>query len=230
MKITQGQYFEIQQFFIEKCRLVEEKFFQEMMDHFVDGIESQMAEGISFEKAMNQVVDNFGGVSSIRKMEWSFQKSFMKKQVKELWMIVGEYSSRPKLYRSIVIFIVVTILIIWIEPGKANLSGSIIRQLLPSLLFPLIATGMTMGIQRYLGWFRSSALVGAQDIVNVLFRSIVITVSVLLFLLITKSFNSLITREILCSLLGSMSTILILATLDYSHKRKERKWYQTKLS
>lgn len=229
MKITQGQYFEIEEFFIEKCRLVEEKFFREMTDHFVDGIESRLIENVSFEKALNHVVEDFGGVKGIRKMEWSFQKSFMKKQVKELWMIVREYSSRPKLYRSLIILVGVTILIFWIEPGKSNLSG-VIRGLLPSLLFPLIATGMTMGIQRYLGWFRSSGLVGAQDIVNVLFRSIVITMSVVLFVMITKFFNSLITREILCSLLGSVSVVMVLATLDYSNKRKERKWYQPKLS
>ena len=109
MKITQGQYFEIEEFFTDKCRLVEAEFIQEMIDHFIDGIEMRMTETVSFEAALGQTIDEFGGVRSIRKMEWGFQKSLTRKLAREWWMAVREYAHRPKLYRSVTIFIVINL-------------------------------------------------------------------------------------------------------------------------
>ncbi|WP_159476313.1 hypothetical protein [Dyadobacter sp. 3J3] len=74
MKITQAQYFRIEEFFTEKCRLVETEFIEEMTDHFIDSIETKLSESISFDAAMDSTIEDFGGLAAIRKMEWQFRK------------------------------------------------------------------------------------------------------------------------------------------------------------
>ena len=228
MKITQGQYFEIEEFFTEKCRLVETEFIEEMVDHFTDGIEHKITDGVSFNSALEQTVEEFGGIKAIRKMQWEFQKAFVKKQIREWWALSKEYLKKPKIYRTISISLTVTLLTFYVclftsghSDPKHFLSGFISGALIAPIVFVLAYFA-----QFYLGWFKSFGLVKAQHFVNAGISISLSTTSIVLFVVIDELHLVMMVKALLLSVLWSVILMLYLATIDYSRKTGADSWYQ----
>lgn len=231
MKITQGQYFEIEEFFTEKCRLVETEFIEEMVDHFTDEIEDKMTDGVSFNNALDITVEDFGGLKSIRKMQWEFQKALMKKQIREWWLLCNEYLQRPKLYKAVVISIVVTALTFYVclfTSGKGmNRENFLSGFITGSIIVPIISV-IAYFIQLHFGWLRSLGLLKAQNMASAGIRFLLSIVSLLIFIGITELVTILILKVLLLSILWSVLAVLYLVTLVYSEKINVDSWYETR--
>lgn len=226
MKITQGQYFEIEDFFTKKCKLVETEFIDEMMDHFIDGIEAKVKEGTSFESALIETSDDFGGVRLLRKMEWDFQKSSSKKEVKAWVNSVRSYFSTPKLYRSIVISALVFAMILWIQPGPS----AAFENLLPGFIygFLILPASFLFGFlfQHHSGFILSMGPVKIKNLINGIIPGSSMLISILLFFLIVEFIPPGLPKIVLCSIQISVSIIVFISSFMHFNKEELENWYR----
>lgn len=226
MKITQGQYFEIEDFFIKKCKLVETEFIDEMMDHFIDGIEAKINDDTSFESALMQTSDDFGGVPLLRKMEWNFQKSAFQKQIKAWINTVRSYFSTPKLYRSVMIFALVFVIAFWIEPN----GSSTFKNGLPGFIYGFLTlpSFVLLGflLQRHSSFIRSMGPVKIKNLINGIIPGSAMLISIFLFVIIGEFVPQGIAKTILYSIQISVSIIVFIASFLHFNKEELENWYR----
>ncbi|MBE9463486.1 hypothetical protein ACFP1I_11200 [Dyadobacter subterraneus] len=230
MKVTQAQYFEIEDFLSKKCRLSETEFIDEMTDHFIDAIEEKLKESIPFNEAMYSTIEDFGGMRAIQKMEWQFRKGFVKKQLRVLLTLWKSQLSGQKLLRSLIVTFLVTTLCFYLKLYTKDVTESynfVNGILTGSAILPVIMLPIFL-LQRYIKWLDIFGMIKSQTIVRVLITFLVALFAVLSSLIITKSgFNNL-TSALLQSFIWTAFAISIISLFEYSKECEGNYWYVTK--
>lgn len=230
MKITQAQYFEIEEFLTEKCRLVETEFIEEMTDHFIDAIETKLTESMPFDQALTLTIADFGDFVTIRKMEWQYRKGFIKKQLRVLLEIEKSQFGKQKISRSLSIAALLTALSFYLslftnsDPNNFHFSYGFI---FGSAILPIV-TLPALFIQRYVKWEHIFGLVKSQTIVRVYTSFFILFVSFLAFKMISDLELSILIKAGLYSVLSTAFGLSFISILEYSKKFEAGYWYQTR--
>ncbi|GLU55526.1 hypothetical protein [Dyadobacter frigoris] len=230
MKITQAQYFEIEEFFTEKCRLVETEFIEEMTDHFIDAIETKLTESTPFDAAMDSTIEDFGGLGAIQKMEWQYRKGFVKKQLQVLWALEKSQFSRQKMLRSGLIAVSLTALSFYISifaknsPDNFNFSNGF---LIGSAALPIVTLPVFL-LQRYVKWQHLFGVVKSQMVVRVYATFLLFLISILLFKIISGSEFSMLIKTFSYSILSTAFTLSFISIFEYSKTFEADYWYRTR--
>ncbi|MCF0056056.1 hypothetical protein [Dyadobacter sp. CY356] len=230
MKITQAQYFEIEEFFTKNCKLVETDFIKEMTDHFIDAIESKLTESFPFDKAMDLTIKDFGGLGAIQKMEWQFRMGFMKKQIRVLWALEKSQFAGIKLLRTAIVSAAITALCLYLGFFTKNvadsydfLSGLISgASIVPVLTLPIFL------LQRYVKWLRVFGVIKSQMVVRVYVTYALFVISALSSYALTESGFTVLASALLNAVIWSILSISFISLIEYSQKYEGNYWYSTK--
>lgn len=230
MKITQSQYFEIEEFFTEKCRLVETDFIKEMTDHFIDAIESKLTDSIPFDAAMELTIKDFGGLGVIQKMEWQFRNGFVKKQIRVLWSLAKSQFAGMKLSRTAIVSVSITLFCLYLGFFTKNLTdgydfaGGLLTgtSVVPILTLPIFL------LQRYVKWLRIFGVVKSQMVVRVYVTYAVFIITILSSLAINESGFSVLASALLNAFIWSALAISYISLIEYSRQYEGNYWYSTR--
>ncbi|MDO1451890.1 hypothetical protein Q0590_36815 [Rhodocytophaga aerolata] len=107
--MTQTQHIAIAKFLTEHCHLIETPFIEEMSDHFADSVEEKMACRLSFKKALELTLEEFGGAKNLQKMEWTYRKQFFKREMRTWWKLVKRQFAMAKLLRTLLVVGFITV-------------------------------------------------------------------------------------------------------------------------
>lgn len=111
--ITQSQYFEIEEYLKKDCRIIEPKLLEELIDHFMDGIEVARQSEDEFIEAFEVVKADFGGKVGVRKIQREWQINALKLHAKGLSHEVCSYFQRPYLWVTLAFCILVPVCVFY---------------------------------------------------------------------------------------------------------------------
>ena len=113
--ISQSQYFDIEDYLQQECRIIEPALLEELIDHFMDGIQAIPESEENFEQAFESVKQDFGGKSGVRKIQRKWQVNFVKiNSLKTVQELAG-YLKPPKLYWLLMISTIIVAFIFYFK-------------------------------------------------------------------------------------------------------------------
>lgn len=98
--ITQSQYFDIEDYLQQECRIIEPRLLEEMIDHFMDGIEGVKQSDDDFIAAFEAVKGDFGGKAGVRKIQRAWQLNALKVYAKGIAQEIETYFQKPFWWRT----------------------------------------------------------------------------------------------------------------------------------
>lgn len=231
MTMTQAQHSIIVTFLTQKCQLIETAFIEEMTDHFVVSVEARMTDSLSFEKALQRTVDDFGGRKNIQKMEWTYRKVFLKSLLRDWWALVKSQFCKPKRLRTLLVVGLVTFVSLYFGL-KTNFVLVIERNVLWALVqwggvVPVILLSWFF-LQRVVPQLKKVGIVRSPSILRTLLSSLLLTLALLLYLGLRSTEMSMLLKGLSYSILWSTLAVFYLALLEYSMKTDPDLWYQTR--
>lgn len=111
--ITQSQYFEIEDYLQQECGIIEPTLLEELIDHFMDGIEVARQSEDEFVEAFEVVKVDFGGKAGVGKIQREWQVNALKLHAKGLFLELCSYFQRPYLWVVLVLCILVPVLVFY---------------------------------------------------------------------------------------------------------------------
>jgi hypothetical protein len=229
--MTPAQQALIVTFLTQKCELIETIFIQEMTDHFVVSVEARMRDPLSFEEALQQTIDDFGGPNHIRKMEWTFRKVFLKSLLRDWWALVKSQFATPRRVRTLLVVSMITLVSLYFGL-MTDFRGVLDEKMLwNSVQWVSIIWLIT------LSWFLLQRVApGIKKVVIVRFHTLLIRLltyllwvgALMLYLGISSQEMSMLVKGLSYATLWSTLAILYLGLLDYSMQTDPDSWYQTR--
>lgn len=229
--MTHSQHSGIVTFLTQKCQLIETAFIEEMTDHFVASVEARMTDSLSFEEALRQTIDDFGGRKKIQKMEWSYRKVFLKSLLRDWWALVKSQFSKTKRLRILTIVGLTTFLSFYFGL-MADFEGVIDRNILWASIqggsvFSVILLTLFL-LQRIIPQFKKVGIVRTPRLLRTLLSYLLCAGALLLCMSISSLEMPMLLKALSYSILWSTSAVLLLAYLEYSMKTDPGSWYQTR--
>lgn len=229
--MTQAQQALIATFLTQKCQLVENVFIDEMTDHFVASVEARMVDSLSFEEALQQTVDDFGGPKAIQKMEWTYRKVFVKSLLRDWWALVKSQFAKPKRVRTLLVVGLVTFASL-----SFGLMSNFVGVLEEKLLWNSVQWVSGLWVMM-LSWFLLQHVaprfkkVGVVRLPTLLIRLLTYLLwagALLLYGGISSQEMSLLVKGLSYSALWSTLAIFYLGLLDFSMQTDPKSGYQTR--
>ncbi|MCX6215642.1 hypothetical protein [Spirosoma sp.] len=229
--MTQAQHALIVTFLTQKCELIETTFIQEMTDHFVVSVEDRMTNSLSFEKALQHTIDDFGGSTNIQKMEWTYRKVFLKSLFRDWWALVKSQFARPKRVRALVMVGLVTFASLYfglMTDFRGVLEEKILWSSVQWVSIIWVITLTWFLLQRVAPRIKKAVIVRFPTLLIRLLTYLLWVGALLLYLGISSLEMSLLAQGLSYSTLWSSLAILYLGLLDYSMQADPNSWYQTR--
>lgn len=120
MTLTTDQLTAIDRHLRKENWLLNEDLIAELADHYANGIEERMANGIPFDLALLDIHKGFGGRKGLLKMEEDYQIGQKQGNVRLFWSILIQYLKFPRLH----ITIIVTLIFYYLNSTNTNLLKS----------------------------------------------------------------------------------------------------------
>lgn len=92
---------------LKVSRIKYQEVYEELLDHYASAIEAKMQEGLLFEKALEQVHQNFGGRKGVKHIEELYYKQLWNQYRTMQWQHIKELFQWPQLLTSLVIGILI---------------------------------------------------------------------------------------------------------------------------
>ncbi|WP_128547354.1 hypothetical protein [Larkinella soli] len=229
--MTQDQHAAVVSFLTLKCHLIETAFIEEMTDHLLVSVEARMADSLSFDEALAQTVQDFGGPIALQKLEWTYRLGFLKSGLRDWWGLVKSRFSGPKRLRTLVVVGFITL---------AGLFSGLITDFIGGIQRSVVWTSFQLGGVIAVGmltWFLLQGIFPIVRKVGVvrfprLFRTWLSFLPWSGALLGYLGLSSLEIPHILqgpgYSVLWSTFAVFYLACLDYAQQTDPDSWYQTR--
>jgi len=111
--ITQSQYFDIEEYLQHECRVIEPDLLEELIDHFMNGIETVKLSEEDFIVAFEVVKADFGGEAEVRKIQRRYQVNALKTHAKGVFLELRSYFQKPFAWVTLICFTLVTTFIFY---------------------------------------------------------------------------------------------------------------------
>lgn len=224
--MTQDQHTGIVTFLTQKCQLIETAFIEEMTDHFAVSVEARMSDSLSFEQALAQTIDDFGGRKNIQKMEWTYRKAFVKSMFRDWLSVVKSQFARHKRLRTLIVVSLVMFVSLYV---------GLMTDFIGNVLWTAVQWGSVVSIlmltlfllQGVVPWFKKVGVVRSPRLFKTLLSYLLWAGTLLLYLGISSLEMPLLLKGLSYSTLWSTFAILYLGLLDYSMKIDPDLWSQT---
>lgn len=186
-----------------------------------------MADSLSFEEALQQTIDDFGGPSNIQKMEWTYREVFLKSLFRDWWALVKSQFATPKRVRTLLAVGMVTFASLYF-----GLTANYIEQILWSSIQWVSGIWIIMLtwflLQRVTPRFKKVGVIRFPTLLIRLLTYLLWGGASLLYLGISSLEVSLLVEGLSYSTLWSTLAILYLGLLDFSMQTAPNSSYQTR--
>jgi hypothetical protein len=229
--MNQAQHALIVTFLTQQCELVETAFIDEMTDHFVASVEARMANLLSFEEALQQTIDDFGGSNNIQKMEWTYRKVFLKSLFRDWWALVKSQFATPKRVRTLLVVGLVTFASLYfglMTDFMGVLEEKMLWSSIQSLSVVWLITLTWFLLQRVAPRFKKVWVVRFSSLLIRLLTYVLWGSALVICLGLSSLEMSLLVKGISYITLWSTLAILYLGLLDFSMQTDPKSWYQTR--
>ncbi|GAB4019223.1 hypothetical protein GCM10028808_56250 [Spirosoma migulaei] len=229
--MTQAQQALISTFLTQTCELVETAFIDEMRDHFVVSVEARMANSRSFEEALQHTIDEFGGPTTIQKMEWTYRKVFLKSLFRDWWALIKSQFATPKRVRTLVVVGLVTFISLYVGLMTDFMSVLEEKMVWSSVQWLSVIWLITLTwflLQRVAPQFKKVWVVRFPSLLIRLLTYVLWIGALVLNVSISSVEMSLLIKGLSYSALWSTLAISYLGLLDYSMQTDPDAWYQTR--
>lgn len=105
MMLTPDQLTAIDRHLRKENWLLNEDLIAELTDHYVNGVDERIAQGISIDAAIRDIHQNFGGRKGLLKMEEEYQQHKAKQVDVYIWREVRLFFERPRLVITLSLFL-----------------------------------------------------------------------------------------------------------------------------
>ncbi|GAB3958403.1 hypothetical protein GCM10028805_52670 [Spirosoma harenae] len=229
--MTQAQQTLITNFLTQQCELVETTFIQEMTDHFVVSVEARMTDSLSFEEALQQTIDDFGGPTTIQKMEWTYRKVYLRSLLRNWWTLVKSQFAIHKRIRTLLVvgFVTVTSLYFGLMRDFMGVLGE--TMLWNSVQWVSIIWVLMLScflLQRVAPRFKKVGVVRFPALLIRLLTYLLWAGTVLLYVGFSNMELSLLVKGVSYFALWSTSALFYLGLVDFSKQTDPDSWYSTK--
>ncbi|GAB3995369.1 hypothetical protein GCM10028807_35330 [Spirosoma daeguense] len=229
--MTQAQQVLITSFLTQQCELVETTFIQEMTDHFVVSVESRMTDYLSFEEALQQTIDDFGGPSNIQKMEWTYRKVYLRSLLRNWWTLVKNQLANHKRIRTLLVvgFVTFASLYFGLMSDFMGVLGA--KMLWNSVQWVSIIWVIMLScflLQRVAPQFKKLGVVRFPALLIRLLSYLLWAGTVLLYIGLSSMELSLLVKGLSYFALWSTSALFYLGLVDFSKQTDPNSWYSTR--
>ena len=104
MTLTPDQLTAIDRHLRKENWLLNEALITELTDHYIDSISERMSQGITFDTAIREIHQNFGGRKGLLQMEEDYQVSQSRQLDVLIWREIRQFFEQPRLPVLISIF------------------------------------------------------------------------------------------------------------------------------
>ncbi|GAB3977173.1 hypothetical protein GCM10028806_38090 [Spirosoma terrae] len=229
--MTQAQQALIVTFLTQQCELIETVFIDEMRDHFVASVEARMADSFSFEEALQQTIDDFGGPTTIQKMEWTYRKVYLRSLLRNWWTLIKSQFAAHKRIRTLLVVGFVTFASLYfglMSDFMAVLGETILWNSVQWVSIIWVIMLSCFLLQRVAPGLKQVGVVRFPALLIRLLTYLLWAGTVLLYVSLSSMELSLLIKGVSYFALWSTSALFYLGLVDFSKQTDPNSWYSTK--
>lgn len=113
--ITQPQYFKIEDYLQQECRIIEPELLEELIDQFMDGIEAVRQSDDGFVEAFEVAKADFGGESGVKRIQREWQLNALKLHVKGVFLEMRRFFQKPFLWYTLLLTVSTVAIVFYLD-------------------------------------------------------------------------------------------------------------------